>query len=214
MKHSLLFLSALLLASPVSGEDAVPVGLFSQGRLNGWETEKFDGVTQYSLSEDNGIKSLLAVSRNAASGLYREIEVDLERTPILQWSWKVENLIDSPDEHSKAGDDYPARIYVVFSGGLAFWRTRAINYVWSSNQEAGSTWPNAYTANARMIAVRGTDAPLHTWLSESRDVRADYRRLFGEPPGVVAAVALMTDTDNTGQEARAWYGDIRFVSAK
>lgn len=212
MKAGSAFLLALLLTCAAARADVVGVGLFSTGKLDGWKSKVFDGSTQYRLATDNGIQALHARSRDAASGLYREMAVDLERTPLLEWSWKVDNLIDSPDERSKAGDDYPARIYVVFSGGLAFWRTRAINYVWSSTQPAGSEWPNAYTANARMIAVRGTGDPVGSWVSERRDVRADYRRLFGTEPGEMSAVALMTDTDNTNLEASAWYGDIRFVS--
>ncbi|MFC6673115.1 DUF3047 domain-containing protein [Marinobacterium aestuariivivens] len=211
MKTRLLPLPLLLLALH-TGAETVEVGRFSAADLEGWHSKSFVGHSRYELRRDAGQLVLHASSRSAASGLYREIEIDLDRTPLLAWSWKVANLIDTPDERSKAGDDYPARIYVVFSGGLAFWRTRAINYVWSSRQPAGSEWPNAFAANARMIAVRGGSADVGQWVHECRDVRADYRRLFAAEPGPVDAVALMTDTDNTGLEASAWYGDIRFES--
>jgi hypothetical protein len=101
---------------------------------------------------------------------------------------------------------------VVFSGGLFFWRTRAINYVWSSNQPEGASWPNAFTGNARMIAVESGPQRLGQWVSEQRNVAEDYRRLFGGEPGSVDAVAIMTDTDNSGQQASAWYGDIWFAA--
>ncbi len=199
----------LALALPALAERVV-VGRFSEGDLSGWQSKSFAGETHYALRENTGRGALHATSDNAASGLYREVKVDLDSTPFLHWSWKVGNLLDGGDERSKAGDDYPARIYVVFSEGLFFWRTRAINYVWSSHQPIGSEWPNAFTSNAKMIAVRAGPAGLQQWLSEKRDVKADYRHLFGTEPGDVSAVALMTDTDNTGLRAEAWYGDIWF----
>jgi hypothetical protein len=140
------------------------------------------------------------------------MQVDLAATPYLHWRWKVDNVFSGNDERRRAGDDYPARVYVVFSGGLLFWRTRAINYVWSSHQPPGTAWPNAYTGNARMIAVESGSEHLGQWRQARRDVRADYRRLFGEEPGRVDAVALMTDTDDTGATATAWYGDIWFAA--
>jgi hypothetical protein len=187
------------------------VGRFSAADLSGWEEKSFVGETRYALREDGGQQALYAQSNAAASGLFRKIKVDLGRTPYLHWSWKIKNLVDGGDERRKQGDDYPARIYVVFSGGLFFWRTRAINYVWSNREPLGSAWPNAFTANAQMIAVRSGPEGLGRWLTERRDVKADYRRLFGSEPGEIAAVALMTDTDNTGSAAAAWYGDIWFA---
>lgn len=188
------------------------VARFSAADMSGWKKKSFVGETRYRLREDGNKQALYADTRAAASGLFREIEVDLDQMPYLHWSWKVENLVNGGDERGKQGDDYAARIYVVFSGGLLFWRTRAINYVWSSRESLGSTWPNAFTANAQMIAVRSGPENLGTWLSERRDVKADYQRLFGSEPGKIVAVALMTDTDNTKSAAVAWYGDIWFAA--
>ena len=91
-------------------------------------------------------------------------------------------------------------------------RTRAINYVWSNKQPIDSRWPNAFTDHAHMIAIESGSDRVGQWVSERRDVRADYRRAFGEEPGYVDAVAIMTDTDNTGAVATAWYGDIWFTA--
>jgi DUF3047 family protein len=187
------------------------VARFSAADMSGWEKKSFFGETRYKLRKDGDKQALYAESRAAASGLFREIGVDLNRTPYLHWTWKVENLVNGSDERGKQGDDYSARIYVVFSGGLLFWHTRAINYVWSSREPQGSTWPNAFAANAQMIAIRSGPENLGTWLAERRDVRADYQRLFGSEPGKIVAVALMTDTDNTNSAAVAWYGDIWFA---
>jgi len=206
-----LLLSLMLLPAPLfAAEPLVEVGLFSRGELIGWQEKRFEGRTDYRLATRDNRTALRAHSDGAASGLFKEITVDLAKTPVLHWSWRVDNLLEGVDERSKAGDDYPARVYVVFSGGLFFWRTRAINYVWSSNQPEGASWPNAFTSNAQMVAVTSGPGRLGQWVSEQRNVAEDYRRLFGEEPGSVAAVAIMTDTDNSGQSATAWYGDIWF----
>lgn len=188
------------------------IGDFSHGDLSGWSNKVFDGTTRYSLVADSGRRVLKADSRNAASGFYKQTHVDLEQTPYLHWSWKALNILGGIDEHTKAGDDYPARVYVIFSDGVFFWRTQAINYVWSSNQPRDSAWRNAFTGNARMIAVRTGDAETGRWMQERRDVRLDYRRLFGSDARHVDAVAIMTDTDNTHKSAVAYYGDIYFSS--
>lgn len=196
-----------------AADDRIDIARFSRGDLNGWQPKVFTGETRYTLQNKDGRTALRADSEAAASGLYREVSIDLDKTPILNWMWQAGNILAGADERSRAGDDYPARIYVVFSGGLIFWRTRAINYVWSNSQPIGSRWLNAFTGNARMIAIESGPARLNQWISEKRDVQADYQRLFGEKPGRVDAVAIMTDTDNTRNKATAWYGDIWF-SAK
>lgn len=188
----------------------VDIARFSQNDLNGWQSKIYAGETHYTLKNNNGKIVLHAESRAAASGLYREIKIDLDKTPILNWSWKVDSLLVGNDERTRAGDDYPVRIYVVFSGGLSFWHTRAINYVWSNEQPVGSNWLNAFTSNTCMIVVESGSKWVGQWVSERRDVRADYRLLFGEEPGQVDVVAIMTDTDNTGSMTTAWYDDIWF----
>ena len=205
-----LLLGALFVPHAALAEARIDVARFSRGDLDGWYPKIFSGETRYTLEPGNGRFVLRAESRATASGLYHEMRVDLEETPILNWSWRVDNVLSGNDERSREGDDYPARVYVVFSGGMAFWRARAVNYVWSSHQPVGSTWPNAYTGNARMIAVQSGSTRVGKWVSERRDVRWDYIRQFGRDPGPVAAVAIMTDTDNTGGMATAWYGDIWF----
>jgi hypothetical protein len=194
----------------LAGDAQVPVALFSRGDLGGWQEQRFAGETVYRLIEEEGRTALRATSNGTASGRYKPVRIDLRQTPLLHWQWRVDNLLEGVAEQSKPGDDYPARVYVVFSGGLLFWRTRAINYVWSSNQPVGTTWPNAFTGNAKMVAVESGAERLGQWVTEQRNVAEDYRRLFGGEPGTVDAVAIMTDTDNSGQRATAWYGDIWF----
>ncbi|MCB1937398.1 MAG: DUF3047 domain-containing protein [Nitrosomonas sp.] len=210
MKKHLLWIAICLSMTTWASSELIDIARFSQGNFNGWQPKVFAGETRYSLEREEGRMVLRADSHQAASGLYREVSIDLNKTPLLNWSWKVDDILTGNDERSKAGDDYPARVYVVFSGGVMFWRTRAINYVWSNRQPIDSSWFSAYTNNAGMIAIRSGAANVGRWMKESRDVRADYRRLFGEEPSRVDAVAIMTDTDNTGAVATAWYGDIWF----
>lgn len=206
-------LTCLLFTFPIitsADGERVDIALFSKGEISHWQTKIFSGETHYTLASTDGRTALHANSTAAASGLFRKVSIDLNKTPILYWSWKVDNVLTVGDERTKAGDDYPARIYVVFLGGAAFWRTRAINYVWSSKQPINSNWRNAFTGNAQMIAVQSGSKQVEQWVEEHRDVLADYRSIFGKEPGKVDAVAIMTDTDNTGTTASAWYGDIWF----
>jgi hypothetical protein len=205
--------TALILAvlpTTQATQETVHVGLFSQSDLSTWEAERFMGETDYGLVEFGGHKVLKAASNGSASGLIKPVQIDLTRTPILVWSWRVDHIVQGKDERSKSGDDYPARVYVIDSGGLYFWRTRSLNYVWSSYQPVSSAWPNPYTANVVMVvAASGTDC-LGQRVREVRDVRRDFRRYFGVHITAVDGVAVITDTDNTAGHAGAYYGDIYF----
>lgn len=204
----------LLLALTLSNAEAdftIPLGEFSQNRLDGWEQKSFKGETRYHLQKLDGVMALFADSHASGSGLFKEQTIDLEQTPVLNWSWRIANRLPGLDEQSKAGDDYAARVYVVVKGGLAFWQTKAINYVWAGNSAKDSVWPNAFAGDhAMMLALRGPEAPLNSWQTEKRNVRADFKKLFGEDVRRIDAVAIMTDTDNSNGSVSAVYGDIWF----
>jgi Protein of unknown function (DUF3047) len=214
MKFPLIAGGAILVATTLASaaDESLSIGRFSTGDLTDWQPKSFKGETRYGFDDKSGQRALFADSQSAASGLYREIRVDLQRTPWLNWSWRVDKVLNNVDERGKAGDDYPARVYVVVSGGAAFWKTRSLVYVWSSNQPTGATWNNAYTSNARVMALRSGVKDANRWVSEKRNIRTDFRQLFGEDISQIDAVALMTDTDNSGQSATAWYGDIYFTA--
>ena len=206
-------LAGLFIAATVYAVPTVIIGRFSTGDLSGWTKKSFKGETQYGLKQEDGGLILLADSRGTASGLVKEQAVDLKLTPILHWRWKMIQLPGSRDERTRQGDDYAARVYVIKRGGLAFWRTKAINYVWSANQTKGAVWENAFAGkNAMMIAVRGKNDSTGVWFEESIDVPEDFKRLYGEEISTLDAVAIMTDTDNAGGHAIAEYGDIYFTA--
>ncbi len=163
----LMALGCTASGSGLSGD--VIVSDFAGSGLNGWEPIRFKGETGYQLVDAPGGTALLAQAQGSASGLVRKISVDLNRTPVLRWRWRVDNTLQNNNERSRIGDDYPARVYVILKSGFLSLKTRALNYVWSSHQPNGATWPNAYTTKK-------------------------------------------TDSDNTGQIAKAWYADIRFTA--
>ncbi len=189
----------------------VMVGNFSSGSLAGWKPKEFKNLTEYQVAQIDGVTALQAASSNAASGLYYEQRIDLTKTPFMTWRWRIENRMADLDEKAKSGDDFVARVYVVKSGGLVFWDTKAINYVWSSKSAAGASWPNPFAGDhAMMVAVRSSADKTGTWYSEKRNVRDDFKQLTGEDILSIDAVAVMTDTDNAHGKAVAYYGDIYF----
>jgi hypothetical protein len=219
MRTRRLALLLVLLASLAGAGSGQPVpeqviGDFSQG-LTGWSQRAFVGETGYRVVELDGEPVLEAHAEASASALYRDTRIDLTATPYLHFRWRIEGTFGPGiDERSKAGDDYPARIYVVRRGGLAFWRTRALNYVWASAAPVDARWPNAYAGrNAQMWVLDSGEQRSGEWVSHVRDVRADWLAAFGERIDSLDGLALMTDADDTGRSARAWYAAIRFSAA-
>jgi len=197
----------------VEGKKIV-IGLFSLGKMVGWQSEMFDGETLYRLVKDKNKQVLMADSESAASGLVYKQQIDLEQTPWLNWSWKTESVLTGLDETQKTGDDFTARLYVIVDGGLVFWQTHALNYVWSSSHEKGEKWSNPYTSNATMFAIEAGEAALGDWQHYSRNIRSDFKQLVGKDIRYIDAVAIMTDTDNSRQKTKAYYGDIFFTDKK
>ena len=200
-----------LLSSNSAMAEELAVGRFSAEGLAGWQVKSFHGLTDYRLIRENGQMVVQANSRDAASGLVKKIDFSPQKYRYLRWSWKIDKPITAGDETIKAGDDYAARVYVVFSGRF-FWQTKAINYIWANKLTKGDFIANAYTAGAMMVAVQSGPANNGQWLSEKRDILADYKMLFGTEPGAASAIAIMTDTDDTGEQAVAWYGDISLTT--
>jgi hypothetical protein len=197
----------LLTVASMACADDLAVSRFSVEGLGGWTPKIFTGTTDYRLVHENGRVAVKATSHAAASGLIKKIRFNPATYRYLKWSWKIDHTIKGGDERSKAGDDYAARLYVVFPGRF-FWQMKAINYIWANTLPKGESLPNPYTAEDMMLAVESGPAEAGQWRTEERDIVADYRFLFGEDPDEATAIAIMTDTDNTGGSATAWYGEI------
>lgn len=205
-----------------AGEKAtVHIGKFSDGTLGGWKERSFDGKTTYRFitpptsdkkTIKQGGKILEARSSNSASGLFRELRIDLEKTPWIHWSWKTGQLFSNINENEKRGDDFVLRLYIIIDGGIFFWNSRALNYVWSSSHQTGEAWPNPFTSSSTMFAVESGNSGLGQWQHYRRNVREDLSQLTGKDVRYIDAVAIMTDSDNSGQKATSYYGDIFFTS--
>ena len=202
----------------------------------GWQPQTFKKIDQhtvYELVKDGDATVMKAMANASASGLTKPLDLNLKDFPILEWRWKVANVLKKGNPKSKAGDDYPARIYLTFKYDAtrvsAWQRTKyglvksiygsypphaGINYIWESKLPVGAIVPNAYTDRLRMIVVESGTAKLGEWQSYRRNVYEDYKQAFGEDPPKVSGIAIMTDTDNTGEVATAYYGDIRLRSSE
>jgi len=192
--------------------------MFDADRIMQWDSWEFEGRTAYAPvsvehGENIGADRVIRArcDESTASGLINRGAIDLVQNPVLRWHWRVDHVYRDLDETAKSGDDYPARIYVV-AQRWPRWRSRVINYVWSSSQPKGSSWPNAYADQFVMLAIES--GPEHTgqWKIEQRDVRRDFKRLHDLDVEQIDAIAIMTDCDNTSQQATAWYGPIGFQS--
>jgi len=208
LTSALVLMAGSLIAAEQRSDDRLILLSGGGDGLDGWQEKSFEGNTLYSPVRGNegGVR---AESSGTASGLFLEREINIAEYPVLHWSWKIEEGLDAHDERVKAGDDYAARVYVVVSGGLFFWKTIAINYVWSSNPKSEQSWPNAYAGdNAKMLALRGSDDQQGIWYVETRNLRRDFKELFGKDIDVIDGVAIMSDTDDTGGRVVAEYGEI------
>jgi hypothetical protein len=234
--------AAMLLVTPIAQAADTPTILhFSEktagGALVGWEFQKFRGVknaTKYALVRDDEANAVVVeASADAAAGaLGTRLDTDAKSTPMIRFKWRVGNLIDSSDPKVKEGDDYAARIYVTFAYDPAraslkektenaFARTlygetpphAALSYVFTHKAKLGEIITSPFTARVKKIVVDADPASVGQWKSFERNIYEDYKRAFNEEPTRVSGVAIMVDTDNTGEKAKARFGDVS-LSAK
>ncbi len=209
----------LLNTKPGSGE-----------RPDGWTPltfRKVDRHTEYEFLEDKGKTVIQARSDRSASGLVYSLDLDPKTYATLSWCWKIAHVISKGNGTKKSGDDYAARIYVTFKFDpkkASFWEKTqfktyktffgeyppkgALNYVWANRLEKGSAVPNPFTERAHMIAIESGSEKTGQWVCEKRNLYEDYLTYFGEEPTNISGIAVMTDTDNTGETATAAYSDL------
>ncbi|MDP3847715.1 MAG: DUF3047 domain-containing protein [Pseudomonas sp.] len=215
---------------------AVDVGRFPSGPTTPpapWQLLRFDpqiAPTQFRLREWDGVVALEASADASMALLARPLAVELSRTPILCWRWRIDAPLRNADMATKAGDDYAARVYLTFSlpatelslltrAKLALARSlygpqvpdAALNYVWDNRYPVGTRRPNAYTERAQMWVLRSGAAAAGGWVSERRDVLADTQQTFGTQQVQASLLAVGSDTDNTGEQAHAGFADLHFV---
>lgn len=209
-------LAALLAGAPLAGpqSDTVFYAGFGPGWKDRWHLERLDArVTAFNIEEEDGDAILRADSDAAAAALWQPLDVEA-RGLSFAWRWRIEAaLADNQRERERAGDDYAARVFIIFDGAPFSPDARALCYVWASSQEPGSVYPNPYVSEVMTMVLRSGDDRAGAWVTEERDVAADYELAFGEPPGRVSGVAVMADTDDTGLRATAWFDDIRLIES-
>ena len=194
-----------------------------------WGLSRFKKATEYKLVAYGGKTVVKASASASASGLVHPLSLDPAEYPLLQWRWKVDALIAKADNTRKHAEDAPVRLVVSFDGDLDkldfgdrlfFDQIKAFTgqelpyatlmYIWENRVPKGTVIPNLHTSRIKMVVAQSGRDRVGTWSEETRNVYEDYRRAFGERPGRITAIGIMTDTDNTGENTHAYYGDIAF----
>ncbi len=176
---------------------------------------------------DDGTPIIIATSNNAISSVTTPIDADPEIFQYLEWEWKVESVLESGDLTRKDGDDFAARVYVTFDydpSNLGFrervrygvYRTftsfeiplRSLNYIWANKAEIGTTAESPFTNWVQYVVIQSGNEHAGEWFTEKRNILDDYRKVFGEDPPRISGITIMTDSDNTGESTRAYFGKI------
>ena len=209
-----LLISFSLLASPLLAEE-VTVFDFSEEELNTLKVKKVrgsDAKTEYILGSNEDGNYLKAVANNAASGLGKEIKINLNKTPFLNITWKVEKDLSGINERSKKGHDYAARVFVVKKTGATPLSNRAMNYVFSSNEDLNASHPSPYTKKSIDFVLSTTKLTLNEWVTVKVNVKEHFKKFHNLDLNEINGVAIMADTDNSKLSSIAYYQSIYFSS--
>ena len=207
------FLSLFLFLTSISAANEVKVFEFTEAELSNLEVRKVRGAdnkTEYSVgSNDNG-NYLKAVADNAASGLGKKVIIDLNKTPIINITWKIEKSLDGIKENTKKGHDFAARVFAIKKTGATPLSNRAINYVFSSNNDVGFNSPSPYTKKSVDNVLASTKENLNEWITVKANVKEDFKRFHNLDVNELDGLAIMSDTDNSKLKAVAYYQNIYF----
>ena len=171
-----------------------------------------DNKTTYSVGSNENGNYLKAIADNAASGLGKEIKIDLNKTPFINITWKIEKDIPGIDETAKKGHDFAARVFVIKKTGATALSNRAINYVFSSNQDVGSNSPSPYTKKSIDNVLATTKTNLNEWVTVKANVKEDFKKFHNLDVNELDGIAIMSDTDNSKQKSITYYQNIYFSS--
>ena len=208
MKGLLAFLLLFCSVAFAVADESLLIADFEHGLGPEWSVNIFKGETDYQIVTDGSTSVLLAESHGVASALIYQEEFLLDDYPVISWRWKIDGTVEGGDVAQKRTDDYAARIYIVFPHWF-YPKTKSLNYIWANKLEQGRVVPSPYTSNSMMIAVASGSDKVGVWQTVRRNLADDFRQAFGTNPPDKFQIAIMTDTDNTGGKARAWYDNIR-----
>ena len=207
-----IILLSIIIILPVKAEKLV-VFDFSEKELSELEVKKVRGAdtkTTYSVGVNENGNYLKAEAENAASGLGKKIKINLDKTPFINITWKVEKDLKNINEKSKKGHDFAARVFVIKKTGVTALSNRAINYAFSSNSKVGESWPSPYTKRSIDNVLSTTNNNLNEWVTVKANVKEDFKKYHDLDVKELDGVAIMTDTDNSKMRAITYYQNIFF----
>ena len=212
LKIFYIFITSLLFLSSAHAE-TVKVFEFTEKELSALEIRKVRGAdnnTSYTVGSNENGNFLKAVADNAASGLGKEIKIDLNKTPFINITWKIEKDLRGIKENTKKGHDYAARVFAIKKTGATPLSNRAINYVFSSNNEVGLNWPSPYTKKSIDNVLASTKKNINEWVTVKANVKEDFKKFHDLNVNELDGLAIMSDTDNSKMKAIAYYQNIYF----
>jgi len=212
MKYFVKFLIfTFLFTEMVISSEKISIFNFRDNDLTKFKSHSIKKKTNNSIIRENGESYLKAEAEGQASGLGREIKVDLNKTPFLNITWKVEQGIPGIKENSKKGHDFAARVSVIKEIGSLPWQKKAMNYVFSSNEKMNSHWTGPYRKQIiDYVASSLVDSKENSWVTVKLNVKEHFKKFLDLDLGEIDGVAIMTDTDNTKQKAISYYKNIYF----
>ena len=213
MKIILIFLINILLMFGISAASEIKVFEFTEVELSELQVRKVRGAdnkTIYSIGKNESGNFLKAVADNAASGLGKEVKINLNKTPFINITWKIEKDLAGIKEDTKKGHDFAARVFAVKKTGATPLSNRAINYVFSSNNDVGSNWPSPYTKKSIDNVLASTQNNLNEWITVKANVKEDFKRFHNLDVDELDGLAIMSDTDNSKMKSIAYYQNIYF----
>ena len=209
----IILLFSLLIFSKFSFAETVKVFEFSKTELSQLKVRKVRGAdnkTVYSTGSNENGNYLKAVAENAGSGLGKEIKINLNKTPFINITWKIEQDLSGINEKTKKGHDFAARVFAVKKTGATPLSNRAINYVFSSNVEVGENWPSPYTKKSIDNVLSTTKENLNKWVTVKANVKEDFKKFHDLNVDELDGLAIMSDTDNSKLTSVAFYQNIYF----
>ena len=213
MKLFFKILFSLILAVNTLVADEVKVFDFTETELTELQVRKVRGAdnkTVYSIGTNENGNYLKSVANNAASGLGKKIKINLNKTPFINITWKIEKDLSGIKENTKKGHDFAARVFVIKKTGATPLSNRAINYVFSSNNEIGLSWPSPYTKKSIDNVLASTKDSLNEWITVKANVKEDFKRFHDLDVNELDGLAIMSDTDNSKMNSIAYFQNIYF----
>ena len=207
-----IIITSIFLFSSATAEN-IRIFEFTEKELSELEVRKVRGAdnkTIYSVGSNENGNFLLAIADNAASGLGKKIKINLNKTPYINITWKIEKDLKGIKENTKKGHDYAARVFVIKKTGATPLSNRAINYIFSSNSEVGENWPSPYTKKSIDNVLASTKNNFNEWVTVKANVKEDFKRFHDLDVDELDGLAIMADTDNSKMKSISYFQNIYF----